>query len=246
MFGASGQVVRRLADLAGSGRHGRGVLDDDRHRLLQLAHHRVEVILQLAVVLGEVLGQPERQVSVGQFGEAVGQAFDHERLLAGQNRLGLVGSAPVFAGLQLQPLLFGIGLPERQAIVLEHLDRGGHVADLVATANGGHLGGQITGGETLHGLGHAGDRNRDRPRHQPAHQPGQSGRGEGADQQGGGRKAELIALLLQLACEFGVLMLVDQGHLGPHFGQPAMRGQGRQRFRRSGGIAAHGDLLRLL
>jgi hypothetical protein len=60
--------------------------------------------------------------------------------------------------------LLGFETRLRDGVILEDVDRVGHGADLVLTAEAGHAHGMVAAGQALHGFRHAPDRAGDRVR----------------------------------------------------------------------------------
>ncbi len=98
------------------------------------------------------------QVAVGQAVQARGDMLHDEGLLAGGGLGGFLVAAAFGLGLGAGALLSGLGGAQGQGVVLEHLDRAGHGADLVLALGADHLDVHRALGQDFHGARQVGQR----------------------------------------------------------------------------------------
>ena len=124
--------------------------DDGRHRLLQLCGGGVEVVAQAGKVGGEALFEADREIAVGKARQPFAQRGQGGRLRLGGGRpLRRDALLLRFDRLALggNPSLTGLALDR---VLLEHLHRLSHVADLVAALLTFDLNREIAAGQPAH------------------------------------------------------------------------------------------------
>ena len=153
LLGGGGDDARKL--LGGVGRLGQRI-----GRGLQLGGGRRHAIDDAADRLLELVGQMVHR----------GLALGRELLLGGSllRRLALLGRPFLSRSAFLLRLLLRFQPRALDRVVLEHVDRAGHGADLVGAILPGNLDAGVSVGQLAHRLRHRGQRSRDHP---PEDQP---------------------------------------------------------------------------